>query len=465
MMKTALFLVTIALSLLSGLFPQLPLGEVISLLCLGIVISVFASIQRFIRLLGGAFLGIGCLLLALDGAPWYKYLLSFGGMLNILCLFALVPLVAIPIQLGQYADRVQTIIQRRVRHSGLLYAITSFLSYLFSSFMSVAALPMVYQTIRPSIELYPIAEKERFMSRAITHGFGMPLIWTPITPMVGIVVEMTGVRWGAILPIVVPLSILGLFMDWLTGLWLANRRQRRLGEAALRELAASRESAAAAASPGAQAKHPIQIIVVILAFNLLLSMLERFTDISFLLLVTISVLPFAWCWAALIGKRREFAHAGKKAVPEQLRKMKDQFFVFLSAGFMIAACQATGADHTISLLLNDVKDAIGPGFFLILIPLLPFVMAYIGIHPAVALTLAAESLNPETLGISVELVAVAMLTGAATSFLVGPYNATVGIMSGLVGRSAYRVSNWNLPFTAVFLLVSMLVLFFLQKGG
>jgi len=466
-MRTALFLAAIAASLVQSLFPRLPLDWVISILCVAIVLLVFSSLKRFVRIVGGLFVAVGCGLLAANGASWDSYPLSFGGMLNILSLFALVPVVAIPIQLGRYAERVQSIIRRRVRHSGALYAITSSMSYMFSSFMSVAALPMVYHTIRSSVELYPIAHKDRFVSRAITHGFGMPLVWTPVTPMVGIIVEMTGVRWTAILPIVIPLSLLGLALDWLTGLWLASRRRREIGQEALRETAAARENENGNESPSEKekAKHPAQIVAVILAFNLVVSALEHYTAMSFLTLVTLSVVPFAFIWATLIGMPREFAARARQAVPEQLGKMKDQFFVFLCAGFMIAAFQATNADLTVSLWLNEIKDVVGPKLFLSFIPLLPFALAFVGIHPAVALALAAGALRPEALGIPVEPIAAAMLLGAAGSFLVGPYNATIGIMSGLVDRSTYQLSNWNLPFTAAFLAVSMSALFFLQTGG
>ncbi|TLS53610.1 hypothetical protein FE782_04885 [Paenibacillus antri] len=461
-MKSALFLAAIAAYLFQTLFPRLPLDGVVSAICALIVVVVFFSIKPFVRILGGSFLAIGCALFAAYGASWDSYLLSFGSMLDILSLFALVPFVAIPIQLGRYADRVRTIIRRRVRHSGALYAITSAMSYSFSSFMSVAALPMVYHTIRSSVDLYPIAYKERFLSRAVTHGFAMPLVWTPVTPMVGMVVEMTGARWTALLPIVIPLSVLGLVLDGVTGLWLSNRRRRQIEREAMQEMAAARESGAEGDTEETRGKHPVQVLVVIFAFNLVISALEHYTDLSFLVLVTLAVIPFAFVWAALIGKTREFAARGRAALPDQLLKMKDQFFVFLSAGFMIAAFQATGADRVVSLRLNEFKDIVGPELFLCLIPLLPFVLAFVGIHPAVALAIAAGSLQPDTLGIPVEPIAVAMLLGAAGSFLVGPYNATIAIMSSLVDRSTYRVSNWNLPFASVFLLLSMIALFFIQ---
>jgi hypothetical protein len=47
----------------------------------------------------------------------------------------------------------------------------------------------------------------------------------------------------------------------------------------------------------------------------------------------------------------------------------------------------------------------------------------------------------------------------------GPYNATAGMMSNLIGKSSYKVSNWNAPFTAAYLLMSMILLLVLKKVG
>ncbi|WP_246315760.1 hypothetical protein [Paenibacillus foliorum] len=441
---------------------------VISIACLLIVILVFPSVKRFVQGMGIVFLGIGALLLIMNGAPWISFISSFGNMLNILSLFALLPLIALPIELGQYASRIQLIIQSKIKHSGLLYTITSGLSYILSSFMNLATLPMMYHTIRPSLDLYPIEKKERFISRAITHGYSMPIVWTPVAPIVGIIVEMTGVAWSSILPIVIPFSLLGLVLDGFMGKWIANRRQKLLGQTVLNEIAASREvllESGQRQPGGLKASHPIQILIAILIFNSLISLLENYSHFSFLLLVSVSVIPFAFLWSLMLGKGRLFIKRSRSLLPEHLLRMKEQFFVFLSAGFMISAIQTTGAGHFINSWIIGVKDMVGADLFLLFIPLIPLILAFVGLHPAVALALAGESLNPNALGISVELTAIAMLTGAAAAFMVGPYNATAGMMAGLSGQSSYRVSNWNIPFTAAYLLMAMLLLLILKKVG
>ena len=135
-MKSSLYLFAIVVYLCSALYQNELLNWIVSILSLLIVITAFQSVKRFVQGIGSAFLIIGITLLIVYGAPWTEFLLGFGAMLNILSLFALIPLIAIPIELGQYASRLQIMIQGRVKHPGLLYSITSFLSYILSSFMN-----------------------------------------------------------------------------------------------------------------------------------------------------------------------------------------------------------------------------------------------------------------------------------------------------------------------------------------
>jgi hypothetical protein len=100
--------------------------------------------------------------------------------------------------------------------------------------------------------------------------------------------------------------------------------------------------------------------------------------------------------------------------------------------------------------------------FLILLPFVPLALAFLGLHPAVSLALMIEGLNPQAMGISPHILTVAMLAGAVSSFLVGPYNATLGLMSNIVKESSYKVSNWNLSFAALYIGIVMAYLFLLE---
>ncbi|MGP4079063.1 hypothetical protein ACTWQL_04045 [Pseudalkalibacillus sp. R45] len=450
--------IAIFLYILSEVFPKMDVTFLISSVSLAIVALTFFIVPRFVKILGGIFLTSGLFILINSGAGWKEVLLSFGPMLNLLTLFAMVPILALPIKLGNYAKGIQKFIRRNVKTSGQLYSMTSGISYFFSIFMNLATLPMTYYSMRPAANMYPLQNRERFMSRAITHGFAMPLMWAPVTPIVGIVVEMTGVSWASMLPYVLPLSIMGLLLDWYMGRLTARKKRHKEVEYAVNEMAASTEVGEEPERSG-KISH---IFIAIIIFNVLISILEQKLPFSFIILVSLLVIPFALGWTMLLKKTKEFKVGLKDHFQTHLLKMKEQFFIFLAAGFFISAIQFSDMNVLLNAGIGTVKDLIGIEVFIILLPFIPLALAFTGLHPAVGLALLAEALNPQNMGISPYVLTVSMLAGAVAAFLMGPYNATIGLMSSIVKTNSFKVSNWNISFTALFLCCSMLYLILLE---
>jgi hypothetical protein len=451
--------VSILLYLLNELFTGFELSPVISIFCLVIVSMTIWKVSKFVRLIGGAFLVLGLIMLLKSNAGIGDILLSFGPMLNLLTLFALVPLLALPIKLGNYSENIQGFISKRVRSSISLYSLTSGISYFFSIFMNLATLPMTYFSVRPAADGFPLENRERFMSRAITHGFSMPLMWAPVTPIVGIVIDMTGVKWGAMLPYVLPLSVMGLLLDWYTGGYRKRNRAPTGTSTAIDETAAAIEREVVKSGGAGKLSH---ILIAIILFNIVISILEHSLSLSFLIVVSLLVIPFAFVWCLLLGQVRSFTSGLVEHYQNHLVKMKDQFFIFLSAGFFISAIEFSNADHVVNGWITLFKNMIGIEIFVLFIPLIPLSLAFIGLHPAVSLALLAGTLDPHSLDVSPYILTVSMLAGAVSAFLMGPYNATIGLMSTIVKTSSYKVSNWNSVFTISFLCLAMLYLIILQ---
>ncbi|WP_264805544.1 hypothetical protein [Cytobacillus sp. NCCP-133] len=457
-MLRVLFLSVISLYLLSTLLPEWEIGPLLSILCFIIVVLTFRLAKKFVQVLGGIFLALGILLLWTSGSLWLDYILAFGPMLDLLTMFTLIPILGIPIKLGRYGEGIQAIIHRRVKTSGQLYMMTSGISYFFSIFMNLATLPMTYYSIRPALGSFPVRNKERFMSRAISRGFAMPLIWAPVTPIVGIVITMTGVSWGSILPYVIPLSILGLVLDWFIG----SRKSQKIS---LPHAVESAHETAAALETGniGRPGRVVQILLAIAIFNIIVSLTETQFSLPFLILVSLIVIPFAFSWSLFLKKGKEFGEQLVEHFQTFSLSMKDQFFIFLSTGFFISAINFSNANEILYSWIVSFIDAAGIEVFLIILPLVPLGLAFLGLHPAVSLALMIEGVNPDAIGISPHILTVAMLSGAVSSFLVGPYNATLGLMSNIVKVNSYKVSNWNLRFAGIYVACVMLYLFALEK--
>ena len=451
-----IFLFAIVIYLINQLFYHPILETMLSIATLLPAICSVRYVGKIVLTFGVLFLTFGILLMFMSDASIFDYIFAFGPMLNLLTLFALIPILALPIRLGNYSNDVENVIKRKVSNSKQLYMVSSGVSYFLSSFMNLAALPMTYYSIRSSLKNYPIQDKERFMARSITHGFGMPVLWTPVTPIVGIVIEMTGVHYGSMIQLLIPLSIVGLLLDWVM-VTIYTRKENHL--IMHQEMTRTKKEMAATVETNGKSSlvRLSHIFIAIILLNLVIISIEQLKELSFMLLISLLVIPFSFVWTSILGKTKEYFVGLKEHFKNHLPKMKDQFFLFLSAGFFISAIHLSGINSTINSVVSEVVSFTGIQLFLVILPFIPLLFAFAGLHPAVTFVLIVEALDPSVLGISPFVLALAMLGSAVPAFLMGPYNATIGVMSNIINRDPFKISNWNIPFCTTFLV--MLIVF------
>jgi hypothetical protein len=428
-----------------------------------VVISVHSAGYLAITL-SSLFLMIGIVCLWKAGVSAHVYLTSFGGMINLLALFTIIPLLAIPIRIGGYGDVIRTFMESKIKSPFHLYRSISLFSFFLSSFLNLAALPLMYYSVKKTVDTLPIHQPTRYASLGIIHGYALPILWTPIAPIVGIVFDITHVRWSSIFPYLFLLSIVGLLLDW--GLYRLNRQRIEHASICAAEPQTIRELSAAKVTtdlplPAWKPKF-FQMGFAVLSFISLTMIIEHYLSIGLIGTVIILTIPFAYIWSLLIGQGKIFGRELKAHFHTQLPKMSDQFMVFISAGFLVAAIQSTDNHVLINQLIMNVDHRVGPHFFLILLPFIPLLLAFVGMHPALAISLIAESLDPLSLGLAPETLAIALLGGAVCTFMLGPFNATLGVMSSITNTSSLRIMTWNIGFTAVFIGFITLVLFFIS---
>ncbi|RYL90335.1 hypothetical protein EWI07_11845 [Sporolactobacillus sp. THM7-4] len=446
-----LYLAAIISYIAASFFPQQSfLTVTVSILSMTSVLVSLRFVRGLALVFGLIFLGGGYLLLLWSRAEAIYYVTSFGEMIQMVTLFALIPILSLPIRLGHYDDEVRGIIRKKIKGPDQLYMLTSCMSYFFSSFMNLAALPMTYYAIAPAAAEYPIHDQKRYLSRAITHGYAMPLLWSPVTPIVGTVLYLTGTSYMKVLPYLLVLSGGGLLLDWIFAAHPFKTWHAR------KQLKTSRKQSAAAALDGTISQKPVRllhILAAIIILNALITLLDHIFAVSFLFLVSLLVLPLAWIWCLLIKKGHLFLTGVKDHFITYIPKMQNQFFIFLSAGFFITALNVSHIDDQVTGWVNTLIHFTGIRLFLVLLPIIPFVLAFFGLHPAVGLALISEALHADILNQAPVVVTLAMLGGAIPAFLMGPYNATLGMMSGILNERPFKLSNWNFSFTLLYLLV------------
>lgn len=459
-MIRTIYLMAIISYILSSLFShQQSFKLFVSVLCMLAVGFSLRRVRGLALSFGVFFLGMGSLMLVLGHAKAVQFITSFGEMIQMVTLFALIPILSFPIRYGHYADEIRELIRRKVTSHSQFYVLTSIISFFFSSFMNLGALPLTYHSIAPATNQFEMTHKKRYLSRAITHGYAMPLLWSPITPIVGTVLYLTKTPYSHIFPYLIILSVAGLILDWTTSKGASGFMNKARNETE-QEIAVTQVSGAV---KELRLTKLWQIVGAILLLNGLVTVLNHFFTLSFLFLVSLTVLPFAFIWCFLIGKTRPFLLGLRNHFRTYIPQMQNQFFIFLTAGFFITALHVSRADGMVTHAVDTMIQFTGLRLFLIVLPLIPFALAFLGLHPAVGLALISEALRSQVLLEASVVVTVAMLGGAVPAFLMGPYNATLGMMSALIHEKPFTLSHWNFPFTWRYLILLTLFVQFIYN--
>lgn len=436
------------------------LKPVLSICAVAAILIALPKLGKIGVSLSALFLCIGLVILWKHHIPFTSYLTFFGGMFNLLALFSIIPIISIPIKIGGYGAVIQRLLERRIKSPFQLYRTISLYSFFLSCFMNLATLPMMYFSVKNTVESFPIRQVKRYTSNAIIHGYALPILWTPVAPIVGVVVDVTHLNWVTMFPYLIILSLLGLFLDWI--IYYLIRSRYELSTINISEKRTNQEMAASLeTSELPKSKSELgQMAVAVSLFILLIVGFQYLFSIGLMSVVTILTIPFAFIWSSLLNKQTAFFGETLKHIRVQLPKMSDQYAIFLSAGFLVSVIQTTGSNTVINNYVSSLAHTMGPHNFMIILPLIPLILAFFGMHPALAISLLTGSLNTATLGIRSDQLALALLGGAVSTFMLGPFNATSGVMASIVKVSTFQVVRWNVGYTLAFIGFIMVILFF-----
>ncbi|SNT18874.1 hypothetical protein SAMN06265795_11669 [Noviherbaspirillum humi] len=440
-LRTALYAAVVLCHVAAGILGVHSLQPLLWVLsALAILVSLPAA-GRSARALCLVFLVAGNWMLLRASVGWQAYLGAYAQMAYLLALFAVLPVLSVPVRLGGYSQAIQAALQRRVRRVFQLNCLVTLLAFICGSFMSLAAVPIMMTAMAPAVAAYPIRNRERFIAVSAISGYVLPILWTPVSGVVGVVLHNLRVDWLDVFPILFGLSLASLAANWLAFHLIEAKGggDRATG------------FEAAPNGPSAPLGKLVQMGVAILLLVTAIVLVDRWTGIGLLAVVTVLALPFAFGWSALLGKPGEFIHETRREMAQRLPRMADQFAIFLGAGFVSAAMRLSGADHEANLMFLRLHDLVGTTPFLLLLPLMALAASFVGVHPLVAIALLGESLRPEALGIGASQLAVAMIGSAVVTYMLGPFSGTLGLVQAINRVPSFRLSLWMAPYAAVYL--------------
>jgi hypothetical protein len=434
--RAGIYALAIVSYLLASLLHLGWLMPVASLLALASILVSLPGAGPIGRVLALLFLAGGYWMLWRAAVPWPQYLLAHGQMLSLLALFAVLPVLSVPVRLGQYGGSIETLLSSRISGVFQLNCVVTALAFLCGSFMSLAAVPIMLTSMAPVVGNYPLRDATRFTAVSATYGYVLPILWTPVSGVVGVVLQSLHLQWLSLLPALMTLSVLALLLNWAIFYLLELR-----GHAGKAD-----PSAVTPASAGAALSHLSKMLLAIVLMVAAIGIIDHVSGIGMLTVVTLLAIPFALAWSMALGRGRDFLRAGTQQLATRLPRMADQFAIFLAAGFFVSAMHLSGADHAVNLTFLHLHDLLGTRLFLLAMPAMALAASFIGVHPMVAIALLGESLKPEALGIGANLLAITLIGSSVLTYMLGPFSGTLGLVQAITRVSSYRLALWNLPY-------------------
>jgi len=300
--------------------------------------------------------------------------------------------------------------------------------------------------LKPVVTHYPIKHGERFIVVATVYGYSLPILWTPMSGVLGVILYTLKVDWLELFPVLFAVSIASLLANWLIFYFIELRGSPIPTDDSVDSNVEVRE----AGSPLFRLAEMALAIVLLILTTVLL---ENWLQLGLITVVTLVAIPYALLWSTAIGAGGSFFAETRSQMSIRLPRMADQFAIFLSAGFFTRAMQIAGFGETLNLMFVHLHDSLGTAVFLLLMPPMALGASFLGMHPLVVMALLGESLRPEILGISPVRLCVAMIGSAVLTYMAGPFSGTLGLVQSINQVSSFRLSLWNAPYALGYVLM------------
>ncbi|MDB5797468.1 MAG: hypothetical protein JWP36_1370 [Paucimonas sp.] len=455
-LRIAIYALLIAAFILLRVFRVQAAAPALSILTIAAILVSLPALSRIARLLSLIFLASGTAMLMATGVTLSGYVGAYGQMAHLVALFCLVPLLALPVRLGGYGEAISTVLRGRLANVSRLNMLVTLLAYACGSFMTMAAIPIMFTSMKPVVDTTPLQDRLRFMASSVTANHLLSMLWSPVSGVLAAILTGLRVGWFEIIGIMLPLSVLALLANWLLF--------------QLMEPGSTQALPPAAGLPGGQQltqarQRLLQLAGVILLLVAVMVGLEQWLRLGLVTVVVLATIPFTLAWSIAIGRGRPFVSAALTDLGLRLPRMAEIFAIFLCGGFFASALNMSGYVHQANEGLLALRQVLGAGPFLMALPFATLAASLLGMHPLVAIAVLAESLQPDVLGIPAPQLAIVLTGSALLTYMMGPFSGTLAMVSSITNVSTWRLARWNLPFALAYTACLLLAIGFMQLAG
>jgi hypothetical protein len=391
-------------------------------------------------------LGIGHLLFWIYDLEWAVWQDAVLFNLNLITLFAFVPLLSLPIQYGGYLHSLERVLLLYSEKKKAFFTFISAITFVIGSILNLGAIRLLYRFLQG------VPYRRDWVGRALLVGFISTIMWSPYFASVALVIKSLHLNYSDFAPFAISEALL-LF---LTGnvMVMAQMNRQSVGFVPVSyEDRAYLQGPVLAPCTHEDRKKVTQLAVIMAAMLVSLILLEKWTGMKVMVLVAYVSLIVTVSWMLYLGKGERFKECAREYLFKLLPSIGNEAILFLSAGFFGVILLHTPFNVLLVEQLQKI-DGLWPIAKILLLVGLPVILSVMGIHQIITVTILATSIDPALIGLHPVAFGILLMASWSISTIVSPVtpvNITLGI---LLRESSFAVGlgrNYGYALTAILL--------------
>ncbi|MGM8364452.1 hypothetical protein ACLIBG_03110 [Virgibacillus sp. W0181] len=405
-----------------------------------IILSLIYS-EGLPKIFGTIMVIVGSVVLLYKQVPVDIWIEGINKNLPLVVLIMLVPILGIPIGLGNYHEHLAQFTARFSKKPHMLYLFISGLFSLLGPITNVGSLYIIHSM------LGKLHLPNNLLGRVYVRGFTSVHTWAPYFASVFLVVYSLQIPIHQFLPygfILSAFQILTAFVIF---------RTVEMKHVAIPDI------------ENGVSKNPrkiYELFAVLLLLTGFIFLFEPFIPLNASVLISLIVLVFALLWSMYLRIPKRFVQEVRRYRKDILSTRANEISLLLTAGFFGVVLSKTTIANYFNAWWGKLADT---SIFLLIFFTIAIiaVLSFLGIHQIVTISAIIATVSYEQLGIHVITMAMMLLSSWAVSTTVSPITPVITVISNLLKENVFKIIlRWNLLYAFVITCVHSTVIYFIQ---
>lgn len=361
--------------------------------------------------------------------------------LALVLLIIIVPILGIPMRLGNYEQHLSGFIGKFQKKPHFLYLMISGLFVLIAPITNIGSIYIIHSML-DKMQL-----PKEFIGRVYVRGITSVHTWSPYFASVFLVVYSLHVPIYQYLPYGLLLGFLQLIVAYL----LFKYVEARHIEFNLQHEAAERGNLKL-----------FELAAIIVLLTGLIFGLEPFVELNVIVLISLIVLFFTFVWSLYLQVPTQFLQELSEYRKSIFPSKANVINLLLTAGLFGVVLAKTPIASVFQGIWGSLANA---SVFLLIFGTIVIVslLSLFGIHQIVTVSTIIATVSYQALGIDVIVMAMMLLSAWQVSVTVSPISPVIAIVTNIVKENPFKVIlRWNVHYAIILALIHSVVIYMMH---